>query len=63
MKCIFYLFVKGKDVILGSKSNTLEKDVGKTKVIHDMPNWVSRKVNFMSAKNVIMQKTKATYFQ
>jgi hypothetical protein len=28
-----------------------------------MPHWVNRKVNFMSAKSVIMQKNKATYFQ
>jgi len=62
LKYIFYLFMKGKDVILRSKSNTLEKHVGKTKVIHDMPHWVRKKVNFMLVKSVIMQKDKATYF-
>lgn len=63
IKCIFYLFVKSKDVISRSKSNTLEKHARKTKVIHDMPHWVKRKVNLMSIESVIMQKNKATYFQ
>ncbi len=55
--------MKGKDDISRSKSHTLEKHARKTKVIHDMPHWVKRKVNFISAKNVIMQKNKATYFK
>jgi hypothetical protein len=31
VKCMVYSFVRGKDVILGSKINTLEKRVGKVK--------------------------------
>jgi hypothetical protein len=36
VKCLVYSFVKGKDVILGPKANTLEKHVGKTKVVWDI---------------------------
>jgi hypothetical protein len=37
MKCLVCSFVKNKDVILGPKANTLEKHVGKTRVVQDMP--------------------------
>jgi hypothetical protein len=55
--------VKGKDVISRSKSHTLEKHARKMKVIHDMPHWVKRKMNFILEKSVIMQKNKATYLK
>lgn len=32
-----YSFVRGKDVILRSKTDTLEKHVGKAKDVRDMP--------------------------
>ncbi len=37
VKFLVYSFVKGKNVILGPKANILEKHVGKTKVVWDMP--------------------------
>ncbi len=33
VKCMVCSFVKGKDVILGPKVNTLEKHAGKTRVV------------------------------
>jgi hypothetical protein len=37
VKCMVYSFVRGKDVILRSKTDTLEKHVGKAKDVRDMP--------------------------
>jgi hypothetical protein len=37
VKCIVFLAMKGKEVILGPKLDTLEKHARKTKVIQDMP--------------------------
>jgi hypothetical protein len=37
VKCLICSFVKDKDVILGPKANTLEKHVGKARVVWDMP--------------------------
>jgi len=36
VKCLVCSFVKGKDVILGLKANTLGKHAGKTRVVQDM---------------------------
>jgi hypothetical protein len=33
VKCLVCSFVKGKDVILGPKANTIEKHAGKTSVV------------------------------
>jgi hypothetical protein len=38
-----YSFVKGKDVLLRPKTDTLEKHVGKTKAIRDMPHLGKKK--------------------
>jgi hypothetical protein len=37
VKCLVYSFVKGKDVILGSKTITFEKHAWKTRVVREMP--------------------------
>jgi hypothetical protein len=37
VKSIIYLAVIGKDVMLGPKSNTLEKHTRKIKVVQNMP--------------------------
>jgi hypothetical protein len=42
VKCLVCSFVKGKDVILGPKANTLEKHVGKTRVVQDMPHLAKK---------------------
>lgn len=47
VKCIVCSIVKGKDVILGPKFDTLDKHVGKTKVVQDMPHLGRRKWSFM----------------
>ncbi len=36
VKCPVCSFVKGKDVILGLKANTIEKNIGKTNVVREM---------------------------
>jgi hypothetical protein len=36
VKCLVCSFVKGKDVILRLKTNTIEKNAGKTNVIREM---------------------------
>jgi hypothetical protein len=36
VKCMVYSFVRGKDVVLGSKIDTLEKHVRKAKDLKDM---------------------------
>jgi hypothetical protein len=48
VKCIFYSFVKGKDVILGFKFDMFEKHVGKKRQFVTCHNWGKRKVNFKS---------------
>lgn len=47
VNCILCVVVKGKDVILGPKSNTLEKHVGKTKTMWTCHTLAKRKVDFM----------------
>jgi hypothetical protein len=47
VKYIFCLAVKGKDVILGPKINTLDKHVGKRKKMWRCHTLVKRKVSFM----------------
>ncbi len=67
MKCLVCSFVKGKDVILVPKANILEKHVGKTKVVWDMPHlgnkrgewYVNKKSNH--AKNEVITYSKKSY--
>jgi hypothetical protein len=47
VKCIVCLDVKGKDVILGPKFDMLEKHVGKTNTIKNMPHLERRERSFM----------------
>ncbi len=47
VKCIVCIIVKGKDVILGPKFDTLNKHEGRTKVVQDMPHLGRRKGSFM----------------
>ncbi len=52
VKCIVCLTMKGKDVILGPKLNTLEKHVRKTKTVRDMPHLGKKeKVFYLNKKN------------
>jgi hypothetical protein len=43
VKCIRYLVVKGKDIILCPKFHTLEKHVGMTKTIQNKPHSKARR--------------------
>jgi len=47
VKCIVCLNVKGKDVVLGSKFDMLEKHMEKTKQFITCHIWEKRKGNFM----------------
>jgi hypothetical protein len=50
--------MKGKEVILGFKLNTLEKNVGKTKIVRDMPHLGKKEREFYVNKNAPMPRMK-----
>ncbi len=50
VKCIVCSFVKGKDVIMGPKFDTLEKHARKGKAIHDMAHSGKKKGEFYIKK-------------
>lgn len=50
VKCILCSFVKGKDVIMGPKFDTLAKHARKPKAIHDMVHLGKKKGEFYIKK-------------
>jgi hypothetical protein len=46
VKCIVYSIMKGKDVILGPKFDTLEKHARKTNAIQNMPHLGKKQGEF-----------------
>ncbi len=60
LKCLCSL-VKGKDVILGPKTNTLEKHVGKTKVVQNMPHLGKKYGEWHVDKNCNHAKNEVDY--
>jgi hypothetical protein len=59
VKCIVYLVVNVKDIILCPKFDTLEKHVGMTKTIQDKPHSRARRKGvLMQIKNVAMARVK-----
>jgi hypothetical protein len=63
VKCIMCLAMKGKDVILGSKCNTLKKHARKTKVIWDMSHFGKKEEEFYLNKKCSHATNEITYFQ
>ncbi len=63
MKCIVCSATKGKQVILGLKSNTFEKNAGKTKTIWDMPHLGKKEKEFYVNKTCTHAKNEEIYFQ
>ncbi len=63
VKCIVCPFVKGKDVIMGLKFDTLEKHARKAKAIHDMANLGNKKGKFYIYKNVIILEMRSFFAQ
>jgi hypothetical protein len=58
VKCIVCSAMKGKEVILGLKLNTFEKNVGKTKIVRDMPHLGKKEREFYVNKNAPMPRMK-----
>jgi hypothetical protein len=63
VKCIVCLAMKGKEVILGPKSDMFEKHVRKTKVIQDMPHLGKKEKEFYVNKKSTHTKNKVIYSQ
>jgi hypothetical protein len=63
VKCIVCSTMKGKDVILGPKFDTLEKHVRKTKAIRNMPHLGKKQREFYVNKKCNNAKNEVTYFQ
>ncbi len=61
VKCIVCLVVKGKEVILESKSYTVEKHVRKTKAVWDMPHLGKKGGEFYVNKKWTHAKNKVIY--
>jgi hypothetical protein len=57
------LAMKGKEVILGLKLDTLEKHEGKTKVVWDMPHLGKKEREFYVNKQCTHAKNEVIYFQ
>jgi hypothetical protein len=56
VKCIVCSTMKGKDVILGPKFDTLEKHARKLRQFETCHIWARSKRIYMSTKNVVMRK-------
>ncbi len=63
VKCIVCLTMKGKEVILGLKLNMLEKNVGKTKAVRDMPHLSKKEREFYVNKKCTHAKNEIIYSQ
>jgi hypothetical protein len=63
VKCIVRLTMKGKDVILGPKFDTLDKHVGKIRVVRNMPHLGKKEREFYVNKKCSHAKNEVTYFQ
>jgi len=63
VKCIVCLTVKGKDVILGLKSNMFKKHMGKTKVVWYMPHLGKKEAKFYVNENCSHANNEVIYFQ
>jgi hypothetical protein len=63
VKCIVCLAMKGKEVILGLKWNTLEKNAGKTKVVRYMPHLGKKEKEFCVNKKCTHAKKEVIYSQ
>ncbi len=61
MKCLVRSFVKNKDVILGPKADTLEKHVGKTKVVQNMPHLGKKQGEWYGNKKCNQAKNEIAY--
>lgn len=63
VRCIVCLAMKGKEVIQGLKSNTLEKHEGKTKAVGDMPHLGKKEWEFYVNKKCTHAKNEVIYYQ
>ncbi len=63
MKCIVCSPMKGKEVILGFKLNTLEKNVGKTKIIQNMPHLGKKEKGVICEQKCTHAKNEIIYSQ
>jgi hypothetical protein len=61
VKCMVYSFVNAKDVILGSKVNTLENHVGKARDVQDMPHLGKKHREWYVNKNCCHIKNEVVY--
>ncbi len=58
VKCLISSIMKGKDVILGPKANTLENHARKKRLFKTCCTWGKNKENGMSIRSATMQKMK-----
>ncbi len=63
VKCIVCSAMKGKEVILVPKSDTLEKHARKTKAVRDMPHLGNKEKEFYVNKKNTHAKNEVIYFQ